>query len=151
MVRVEEHRGSALLPGHSVSALAGNRGEELLEQERISFGQIRRVRILVGYGSGVRLLPKLLWFWLVLFAGLLKERFYAVDACDFETLLPVLLAAKLKGKKVVYDIFDFRVEGGNFTTASCPVVRFWIQIAYAAGPLRYCCLLGQVSWLPEWE
>lgn len=110
--------------GHSVSVLAWNRGDKLPEQESRSFGQIRRFRIRAGYGSGVRLLPKLLWFWLVLFAGLLKERFDAVHACDFDTLPPALLAAKLKGKKVVYDIFDFCAEGGNVPPALRPAIRF---------------------------
>lgn len=66
----------------------------------------------------------MLWYWLVLFASLLKERFDAVHACDFDTLPPALLAAKLKGKKLVYDIFDFYAEGGSVPQKLRPAIRF---------------------------
>ena len=123
-VRVEKIAETLSSLGHSVSVLAWNRGDKLPERESTSFGEIRRFRIRAGYGSGVWLLPKMLWFWLVLFASLLKERFDAVHACDFDTLPPALLAAKLKGKKVVYDIFDFYAEGGSVPRALRPVIRF---------------------------
>ena len=123
-MRVEKIADSLCALGHSVSVLAWNRGDKLPERETTSFGQIRRFRIRAGYGSGIRLLPKMLWFWLVLFASLLKERFDAVHACDFDTLPPALLAAKLKGKKLVYDIFDFYAEGGSVPRTLRPAIRF---------------------------
>jgi glycosyltransferase involved in cell wall biosynthesis len=123
-VRVEKIADSLCSLGHSVSVLAWNRGEKLPEQETTGFGEIRRFRIQAGYGSGIKLLPKMLWFWLLLFGSLLRERFDAVHACDFDTLPPALLAAKLKGKKVVYDIFDFYAEGGSVPRTLRPAIRF---------------------------
>jgi glycosyltransferase involved in cell wall biosynthesis len=123
-VRVEKIARSLCSLGHSVSVLAWNRGDKLPERETTSFGEIRRFRIRAEYGSGIKLLPKMLWFWLVLFASLLKERFDAVHACDFDTLPPALLAAKLKGKKLVYDIFDFYAEGGSVPRTLRPAIRF---------------------------
>jgi len=119
-VRVEEIADSFSSLGHSVSVLAWNRGEELPPRETRGFGEIRRFRIRAGYGSGIRLLPKMLGFWLVLFASLLKMWFDAVHACDFDTLPPALFAAKLKGKKLVYDIFDFFAERGTVPRALRP-------------------------------
>jgi glycosyltransferase involved in cell wall biosynthesis len=72
----------------------------------------------------MKLLPKMLWFWLVLFTSLLKERFDALHAVDFDTLPPALLAAKLKGKKFVYDNTDFYAEGGSVPGALRPAIRF---------------------------
>lgn len=123
-VRVEKIADSLCSLGHSVSVLAWNRGDELPRREIRSFGEIRRFRIRAGYGYGIKLLPKMLRFWLVLFASLLKERFDVVHACDFDTLPPALLAAKLKGKKLVYDIFDFYAEGGSVPRALRPLIRF---------------------------
>jgi len=123
-VRVEKIAETLSSLGHSVSVLAWNRGDKLPERESRSFGEIRRLRIRAGYGSGIKLLPKMLWFWLVLFVSLLRERFDAVHACDFDTLPPALLAAKLKGKKVVYDIFDFYAEGGSVPRSLRPAIRF---------------------------
>jgi glycosyltransferase involved in cell wall biosynthesis len=123
-VRVEKIADSLCSLGHSVSVLAWNRGKMLPERETRSFGEIRRFRIKAGYGRGIRLLPKMLWYWLVLFASLLKERFDAVHACDFDTLPPALLAAKLKGKRLIYDIFDHYAEGGSVPESLRPVIRF---------------------------
>jgi glycosyltransferase involved in cell wall biosynthesis len=123
-VRVEKIAETLSSMGHSISVLAWNRGDKLPGQESGSFGQIRRFRIRAGYGSGVKLLPKMLWFWIILFANLLKERFDAVHACDFDTLPPSLLAAKLKGRKLVYDIFDFYAEGGSIPRTLRPAIRF---------------------------
>lgn len=123
-VRVEKIADSLSSLGHSVLVLAWNRGDKLPERETASFGEIRRFRIRAGYGSGIKLLPKMLWFWLVLFGSLLRERFDAVHACDFDTLPPALLAAKLKGKKVIYDIFDFYAEGGSVPRTLRPAIRF---------------------------
>jgi glycosyltransferase involved in cell wall biosynthesis len=123
-VRVEKIAETLSSLGHSVSVLAWNRGDWLPERESRSFGEIRRFRIRAGYGSGIKLLPKMLWFWIVLFGSLLRERFDAVHACDFDTLPPALLAAKLKGKKVVYDIFDFYAEGGSVPRTLRPAIRF---------------------------
>jgi glycosyltransferase involved in cell wall biosynthesis len=72
----------------------------------------------------MKLLPKMLWFWLVLFTSLLKERFDALHAVDFDSLPPALLAAKQKGKKLVYDNTDFYAEGGNVPRALRPAIRF---------------------------
>jgi glycosyltransferase involved in cell wall biosynthesis len=123
-VRVEKIADSLHSLGHNVSVLAWNRGEQLPARETRNFGDIRRIRIRAGYGDGVKMLPKMLWFWLVLFATLLKARFDAVHACDFDTLPPALLAAKLKGKKLIYDIFDFYAEGGSVPGFLRPTIRF---------------------------
>ena len=123
-VRVEKIADSLCAMGHNVSVFAWNRGEKFPEREAKSFGEIRRFRIPAGYGNGIKLLPKMLWFWLVLFTSLLKERFDALHACDFDTLPPALLAAKLKGRKIVYDIFDFYAEGGSIPGSLRPAIRF---------------------------
>lgn len=123
-VRVEKIADSLYCLGYDVTVLAWNRGDKLPDREPRRFGEIRRFRIQAGYGSGIKLLPKMLWFWLVLFATLLRENFDALHAVDFDTLPPALLAAKLKRKKIVYDIFDFYAEGGSVPRALRPAIRF---------------------------
>jgi glycosyltransferase involved in cell wall biosynthesis len=123
-VRVEKIADSLCSLGHNVSVLAWNRGDGLPERETKTFGEIRRLRIRAGYSSGIKLLPKMLWFWLVLFATLLNEDFDSLHAVDFDTLPPALLAAKLKRKKIAYDIFDFYAEGGGVPNLLRPAIRF---------------------------
>lgn len=44
------------------------------------------------------------FFWLI------KNDFDVLHACDFDTYIPALIIAKIKRKKIIYDIFDFYAD-----------------------------------------
>jgi glycosyltransferase involved in cell wall biosynthesis len=52
----------------------------------------------------------------------LKSEWDIVHAVDLDTFIPALLAAKLKKKKIIYDIFDFYVDMVKFP----PTIRNFI-------------------------
>jgi glycosyltransferase involved in cell wall biosynthesis len=62
-----------------------------------------------------------LWFelrWQISLLGwMMRNRgtFDVIHACDFDTVLPALVLKYTKGKKVVYDIFDFYADMLRFT------------------------------------
>ena len=68
---------------------------------------IHRCFVKGKYGSGLKnIFPMIMW-WVYEFFWLLTNSFDIVQVCDFNVYLPALLAAKIKRKKIVYDIFDF--------------------------------------------
>ena len=54
--------------------------------------------------EGVAFLPL---FWLYEFVFLVKHKAQIYHACDFDTLLPALVAARITGAKLFYSILDF--------------------------------------------
>ncbi len=122
-VRVEKIAGSLHTMGYTVKVLAWNRIDTLPLKETRTFGEIQRIHIPANYDLGIKLFPKLVRFWVSVFLFLMKEEYDVIHACDFDTLLPSLLAAKIRGKKIVYDIFDFYAEGGNVPKILRPGIR----------------------------
>jgi glycosyltransferase involved in cell wall biosynthesis len=59
------------------------------------------------------------FWWIYIIYFLLKEKSDFVHACDFDTLVPVLLLRKFRKFKFVYTIFDFyanNVQDGTFSS-----------------------------------
>ncbi len=112
-VRVGKIADSLAALGCEVLVLGWDRSGSAPRHEQTRFGSVQRVRIRAGSGSGIRLLPKLLGFWLRVGVILTRERFDAVHACDFDALFPCLVVARIKRKRLVYDMFDFYAEGPN--------------------------------------
>jgi len=79
------------------------------DEERASY-IIHRCQLEGRYGVGVRNIFSLIQWWIYEFFWLSKQSFDVVHACDFDSYIPALLVAKLKRKKIVYDIFDFYAE-----------------------------------------
>ena len=99
----------------------------------------------------MKLLPKMLWYWLVLFVSLLRERFDALHAVDFDSLPPALAAAKLKGEKLVYDNTDFYAEGGSVPQALRPPIRFADKLLMHLADTVIVVDEVRLSYLPESE
>ena len=63
-------------------------------------------------------LSLLIW-WIYEYFFLIKHDWDVVHSCDFDTLIPAILAAKVKRKKLVYDIFD--VYSDMITSTNIPI------------------------------
>ncbi|HXF84121.1 MAG TPA: glycosyltransferase family 4 protein [Anaerolineales bacterium] len=110
--RVEKEASALVEAGHMVTILAWDRTAKIAAQEEQNGISIHRLAIRSDFGKGLRNLPALLrWQW-----GLLKwlrrhrREYDAVHACDFDTVIPCLLAKFLWDKRLVYDIFDFYAD-----------------------------------------
>ena len=107
--RVEKEAKALAEAGYEVTALGWDRGAVLpLVEERMGIN-IHRLHIKAKFGNGLGNLPALMRWQVGLMSWLIRNRnlYDAIHACDFDTILPALLAKILFGKKVVYDIFDF--------------------------------------------
>ena len=82
------------------------------------------------YGK-LRLFPYLLAWWVYEFIYLLKSDADIFHACCFDTVMPAIIVKLLKGKKLVYDIFDFYAE------ALPQGIPGWLS-RIIAGFERYC-------------
>ena len=92
---------------YDIEVLAWDRENESSRFEQRQGYSIRRCRIIGRYESGVRFLIKLIIWQFLEFVWLFKIEFDVVHACDFDTLIPAIIVAKLRRKRIVYDIFDF--------------------------------------------
>lgn len=104
-----EKEAAALCSMADVLILARDRTGQSRPEETRPFGRVKRV-LLPGADSPIVLTITLLIWWMYLFCYLLFHPFHIVHACDFDTYPPALLAARLKRRQVVYDIFDFYAD-----------------------------------------
>jgi glycosyltransferase involved in cell wall biosynthesis len=115
-----EKVGRILQEMGQVTILAWDRTGKLPSSERTNFGLVRRLHLRAP-SDNVLLAPFLLIWMMYEFCWLLGRSWEIVHACDFDTYLPALAAAKVKKKKVVYDIFDWYAD---MTANSIPT---WMQ------------------------
>lgn len=110
--RVEKIARSLAEGGYRVLALGWDRAGDLPQHEDRAAYAVERIRLHGKARHGIGNLPQLLRWQVRLFAWLRRHRneFEILHACDFDTLLPVLLCKRLYGQRVVYDIFDFYAD-----------------------------------------
>ncbi|MGC9019573.1 MAG: glycosyltransferase family 4 protein [Candidatus Bipolaricaulaceae bacterium] len=110
--RVEKEARALVEAGYKVKVVAWDRKGELPRLEETPYGTVERLPIKGNFGSGLANLLPLARFNLALLWYLLKRRstYDAIHACDFDTVLPALLAGKLLRKQVIYDVFDFYAD-----------------------------------------
>lgn len=107
--RVEKEAKALVYAGYEVQALGWDRGAVLpLFEDQYGF-KIHRLHIRAKFGDGLGNLPALLRWQIGLLFWLIRNHktYESIHACDFDTILPSLIAKLLFRKKVVYDIFDF--------------------------------------------
>ncbi len=111
--RVERAAGTLGAAGWTVTVLAWDRGWDLPPTEERPGYAVVRVRIPAPFGRGLRNLPGVLRWQAALLAWLVKNRrhYDVIHACDLDTALPALLAARLARKRLVFDIFDSYADG----------------------------------------
>ncbi|MDH5505848.1 MAG: glycosyltransferase [Anaerolineae bacterium] len=110
--RVEKQARALAAAGYPVTLLGWDRGAALPPYEKRGSLDLFRLAIPSAYGRGPRNLLPLLRWQLALFRWLARHRrnYALIHACDFDTILPALLAARLWRKQVIYDIFDFYAD-----------------------------------------
>lgn len=107
-VRLEKEAKTLANAGHDVTLVGWQRFGNAPVQEKRHRYTIRRLKFRAPVEKGVILyLP--IWWILALF-WLLKEDWDVVHAADLDTYVPAILAAKFRGKQLVYDIFDFYAD-----------------------------------------
>lgn len=110
--RVEKVARALSRAGCKVEVLAWDRYGDLPAEEEMDGIRVRRLLIRSEFGRGLGNLPGLLRWQLALIWRLWRRRgdYDILHACDFDTVLPALLARLLWKKRVVYDVFDFYAE-----------------------------------------
>ncbi|WP_448378983.1 glycosyltransferase family 4 protein [Fervidobacterium sp.] len=112
--------------GYEVLVLAWDRENKAPGKEFQQGYCIVRYRRRAVYGAGLKNLLKFLMFNFWIFWKLLFLKFDVVHACDLDTVVPSWFAARLKGKKVVFDIFDIHSEAhfGNSKNLLRNILKF---------------------------
>jgi len=108
-VRIEKEAKALSKAGHDVRVLAwGRYGKNTLRDEHRSGYTIRRFQFRAPWGAWVIFfLP---FWWIFELIWLLRNQWDIVHSADFDTFIPALIAAKIKNKPIVYDIFDFYAD-----------------------------------------
>jgi len=110
--RVEKEARALAGAGYSVRVLGWDRTAVLPSHEHRHGWELIRLPIRAEYGQGLGNLPALLRWQYKLWRWLFNHRqeYDVIHACDFDTILPALLAKFLYRKRVIYDIFDFYAD-----------------------------------------
>jgi glycosyltransferase involved in cell wall biosynthesis len=123
---VERAAQALVAAGFGVTIVAWDRGWKLpVTEERDGF-RLVRLRVPAAFGQGLRNLPGLARWQAALLVWLVRNQqtYGVIHACDLDTALPGLIAARAFRKRLVFDIFDSYAH------------------AFRVGPLR-----GLVRWL----
>jgi len=105
--RVENEAEALAEAGYNVLILAWDRELKSKKFEDKNVFKIERMRIKSSFGKGSKQIFRFVRFNRKLFFKLMKTKFDIVHCHDFDTLIPGFLAAKLKGKKIVFDSHEF--------------------------------------------
>jgi glycosyltransferase involved in cell wall biosynthesis len=104
--RVDREARALARAGHEIHVLLWDRKIEYEAEEKREGYVIHRCRTPAPEGQ-IGLLPRMARWWCWELRTLLRLRPDVVHSCDFDTALPAAFYAKLKGRRFVYDIFDF--------------------------------------------
>jgi glycosyltransferase involved in cell wall biosynthesis len=106
--RLEKEAKTLADAGYTVTLLGWQRSGNAPPTENRSGYTIRRIKLMAPYG--LKIIFYLPIWWTIEFFQLLKLDWDIAHASDLDTYIPALLAAKIKRKRVVYDIFDFYAD-----------------------------------------
>lgn len=107
-VRIEKEAKTLVNAGYDVLLLGWKRFGDAPKIERRSGYIIRRIKFLAPLE--IKVIFYLPFWWILALNYLLREEWDIAHAADLDTYIPALLAAKLKRKKIIYDIFDFYAD-----------------------------------------
>ena len=102
--RIDNHAKILADNGNFVSVLVWDRMCQLPKEDNKNNCYIYRFRFKAP--TGLRLLFYLPIWWFFVFIWLLRRDWDVVDAIDFHSIIPALVAAKIKRKPVIYEIAD---------------------------------------------
>jgi len=104
--RLEKEIGY-LVDNYDIEVLGWDRKKECPKIENKNGYKIYRCQIKGDYGAGIKNILSLIVWSFYEFFWLMIHSFEIVHTCDFDTYLPALIVAKIKRRKIVYDIYDF--------------------------------------------
>lgn len=110
--RVERVATTLAEGGNRILLIAWDRSASAKVVEHRPYGLVTHYRNRASYGIGIRNLPSLVRWQMVLLRQFqqVRRKLHVIHACDFDTVLPALVAKKVWGKKVIYDNFDFYAD-----------------------------------------
>jgi len=103
--RLEKEAATLCKNGYQVSLLGWNRWDMVPAFEQKAGYTISRFQLHAPTDVAVIFFWPI--WWIYEFIWLMRHQWDIVHAADFDSYLPAVLAAKLKNKIVIYDIFDF--------------------------------------------
>jgi len=106
--RLEKEAKTLTEAGYAVTLLGWQRSGDAPPTEKRSGYTIRRIKLRAPFG--LKIIFYLPVWWAIEFFQLLKLDWDIAHASDLDTYIPALLAAKIKRKLIVYDIFDFYAD-----------------------------------------
>jgi len=107
-VRLEKEATTLTEAGYTVKLLGWDRKGDAPQMEKRSGYTIQRISLRAQFGIVV--IFSLPIYWMILFFKLLNEDWDIVHASNLDTYPPSLLVAKIKRKRIIYDIFDFYAD-----------------------------------------
>ena len=105
-VRVEKEVTSLSQHGYSIKIIAWDRKSSTDSLGETPTG-IPIIRFGIKAPLGVKVVLYWIIWWIRVFNWLMRNDWDVVHAADFDCYIPALLAAKLKQRKIIYDIYDF--------------------------------------------
>jgi glycosyltransferase involved in cell wall biosynthesis len=108
-VRLEKEAATLAEAGYTVKLLGWDRNGDTPRIEKRPGYTIQRITLRAHYG-GTIVFFYLPIYWVMVFFQLLQEEWDIVHTSDLDTYLPALLIAKIKRKRIIYDIFDFYAD-----------------------------------------
>lgn len=118
-VRVTKEAQTLADAGYDVNILGWDREKKNPKIECRSNFLIHRIKLKAPLG--IKIIFYLPLWWIYEFIWLLKEKWDIVHASDFDTFIPALIAAKIKKKPIIYDIYDFYAD-----VVTLPKLLRWI-------------------------
>ncbi len=107
----------------SVKILAWDREGQSPKREKLPYAEIERLRLKAPYGK-IALFTRLIVWFAYVFWKAATEKYEIIHACDFDTYLPSVLPAKIRKKKIIYDIYDFYADMLNLSpTITRPIAK----------------------------
>jgi glycosyltransferase involved in cell wall biosynthesis len=106
--RLEKEAKTLTDAGYRVTLLGWQRSGDAPKIEKKSGYTIQRIKLIAPFG--IKVIFYLPIWWTMEFFQLLKLDWDIAHASDLDTYIPALLAAKIKRKRIVYDIFDFYAD-----------------------------------------
>ncbi len=105
--------------GHTVRLLVWDRQQNLTDADSLGY-TVDKFNLKAPYDklSAVLYLP---FWWMYVLYYLLKHHADVIHACDFDTLIPAVLAKILKRTKLCYTIYDFYAD--NLPTRIPTIIR----------------------------
>ncbi len=104
--RVKREAESLVTAGFKVTVFAWDREGRYNHRQRMDGFDVVRFSFRSGYGSFVRLIPGFLFFYAYLLFRVARERPDIVHCHDMDTLLPGLVASRILGCRLVYDMHE---------------------------------------------